>query len=305
VPGSSGLEQVPSLRGRITRLAGQPVKEAIRQGRGSWALDGDRGLTYAASPPAGSRIVAGQWWPADYHGSPLVSLDAAVAKQLRLGIGDTLTVNVLGREVTARVASLREIDWTSLGINFVMLFSPGILEHAPQTYIATIRATDAAEEPVLRAVVDRFPNVTAIRVKEALAEVETLLGQVGSAVRLTAAFTLLAGMLVLASAIAAEHSRRVYDAVVLKVLGAGRRRLFATFLIEYGLLGLAASLLAALFGGLAGWLLVTRVMEQEWVFLPGGVALIVLAAVALTLLFGFAGTWRALGQKPARLLRNE
>jgi len=305
VPGTSDLEQVPSLRGRITQINGVPAARAKIDPRSAWVLDGDRGITYAAAPPPGVRIVAGQWWPPDYAGPLLVSLDAEAAKDFGIGIGDTITVNLLGREFTARIASLREIDWSTLGINFVMLFSPGVMENAPQTYIATVKATPSAEEAVLRAVTDRFANITAIRVKDALEEAMRVLGNVGTAVRLTALITLLAGALVLGGAIAAEHRRRVYDAVVLKVLGATRRNLLAAFLIQYSCLGAAAAAIAAAIGTLAAFLVVTRVMHGEWGFLPSSVATTILAAVLLTLLFGFAGIWRALGQRPALLLRNE
>jgi putative ABC transport system permease protein len=305
VPGTSDLEQVPSLRGRITRINGVPAAQAKINPRSAWVLDSDRGLTYAVKPPPGTRLVAGSWWQADYAGPPLVSLDAEVARDFGLRLGDTLTVNVLGREVTARIASLREIDWSSLTINFVMLFSPGVLEHAPQTFIATAKATPGAEEPLLRAVTDRFANITAIRVKDALEAAARILGNVGTAVRLTALFTLIAGTLVLGGAIAAEHKRRTYDAVVLKVLGATRRHLLVTFLIEYGVLGTAAAAVAALIGTLAGYLVITRVMHADWRFLPGSVALTILGCTLLTVALGLVGTWRALGQRPAPLLRNE
>ncbi|HLI10409.1 MAG TPA: FtsX-like permease family protein [Alphaproteobacteria bacterium] len=305
VPGVGDLEQVPSLRGRITRINGIPAAQARINPRSAWVLDGDRGLTYAADPPKGTRIVAGEWWPHDYHGPLLLSLDAEVAKDFGVGIGDTLTVNVLGREVTARIASLRDIDWSALSINFVMLFSPGLLDQAPKTYIATAKATPAAEEPLLRAVTDRFANITAIRVKDALEAAARILGNIGGAVRITALLTLVAGALVLGGAVAAEHRRRVYDAVVLKVLGARRRTLLAAFLIEYGLLGAAIAAIAAGIGTLAGYLVVTRVMRGDWGFLPATVAVTILGCTALTLALGFAGTWRALGARPAPLLRNE
>lgn len=304
VSGTSDLEQVPSLRGRIGKLNGVPADQVKINPRSAWVLDSDRGLTYAATPPPGTHIVAGKWWPANYRGEPLLSLDAEVAKDFGLSLGDTLTVNVLGREVTARIASLREIDWATLGINFVMLFSPGVLEHAPQTFIATVKATPAAEEPVLRAVTDRFANITAIRVKDALEAAARILGNVSAAVRVTAIFTLIAGTLVLGGAIAAEHKRRTYDAVVLKVLGAARRNLLAIFLIEYGVLGTAAAAVAAGIGTLAAYLVITQVMHGEWSFLPESVVFTVLGCTLLTLSMGFAGTWRALGQRAAEHLRD-
>ncbi len=304
-PGVTSVSRVPSLRGRITKLNGVPVEEASVAPEARWAINSERGLTYAATPPAGTRIVAGPWWPADYSGPPLLSFDAELARGMGLKIGDTISVNLLGREITATIANLREIDWTNLGINFVLVFAPGTLEGAPQTHIATARATPEAESGLERAVTDRFPNVSAIRVRDALEALSKIIEAIGIAVRVTAAVTLFAGALVLAGAVAANHRRRVYEAVVLKVLGATRADVTKAFLIEYGLLGLVAAVLAAGLGTLASYLVLTRVMHTDWVFLPWGVVVTALAATAATLIFGYAGTWRALGAKAAPLLRNE
>ncbi len=304
-PGVSQVARVPSLRGRLVKLNGVPIEEAVVKPEAQWAAQSERGLTYTATPPEGSRIVAGKWWPADYRGPTLVSMDAEVAKGMGLGIGDTITVDVLGREVTAKIASLREIDWTSLGINFVLVFSPGILDGAPQMHIATARVPPAEETALERAVTDRFPNVSAIPVKDALAALSQIIGAIATALRATAAITLLAGILVLAGAVAAGHRRRVYEAVVLKVLGATRRDVTRAFLIEYGLLGLATALLAAALGTVAAYLVLTRIMHQDWTFLPGATLATASLATVLTLAIGYAGTWRALGAKAAPYLRNE
>jgi putative ABC transport system permease protein len=304
-PGVSQVARVPSLRGRLVKLNGVPIEQAVVKPEAQWAAQSERGLTYTATPPEGSRIVAGHWWPADYRGPTLVSMDAEVAKGMGLGIGDTITVDVLGREVTAEIASLREIDWTSLGINFVLVFSPGILDGAPQMHIATARVPPTEETALERAVTDRFPNVSAIPVKDALAALSQIIGAIATALRATAAITLLAGTLVLAGAVAAGHRRRVYEAVVLKVLGATRRDVTRAFLIEYGLLGLATAALAAVLGTVAAYLVLTRIMHQDWTFLPTATLSTASLATVLTLAVGYAGTWRALGAKAAPYLRNE
>ena len=303
-PGAS-FDQVPMLRGRITRLNGTPVEEANVAPQAQWALRSDRGLTYAADLPAGTRLVAGEWWPADYQGPPLVSFGAELARGMGLGVGDTLTVNLLGRDITARIASLRQIDWTRLGINFAIIFAPGTLETAPRTHLAAIYVARADEEGLVRRVTERFPNVSAIPVREALAAVARVVGTIGSAMRLVALATLAAGILVLCGAVAAGHRRRVYDAVVLTVLGATRGAIAAAFLIEHGLVGLLTALVAAGLGTLAAYALVTGPMKSEWAFLPAPVLATVGIAVLLTLVLGFVGTWRALGAKPAAYLRNE
>ena len=304
VPGAS-FDQVPMLRGRITGLNGTPVERATVAPEAQWALRSDRGLTYAATVPEGSRLVAGAWWPADYRGPPLVSFDAELARGMGLALGDTLTVNLLGRDITARIASLRQIDWARLGISFAIVFAPGTLEAAPQTHLAAVYVAPDGEERLVRRVTERFPNVSAIPVREALASVARVVATIGTAIRLVALVTLAAGILVLGGAVAAGHRRRVYDAVVLKVLGATRGALAAAFLIEHGLVGLFTALVAAGVGTLAAYALVTGPLKSEWVFLPGSLVAIAGLAVLLTLVLGFAGTWRALGAKPAAYLRNE
>jgi len=299
------FEQVPMLRGRITRLNGVAVEKAPIAPEAQWALRSDRGLTYAATLPAGSRIAAGAWWPPDYRGPPLLSFDADLARGMGLKVGDTLSVNLLGREITAVIANLRSIDWRRLGINFTLVFAPGTLERAPQTHLAAVWMSPAEEEALVRAVTERFPNVSAIHVREALATVDRILDMIDDAVQLSALVTLAAGMLVLGGAIAAGHHWRVYDAVVLKVLGATRGAIASAFLIEHGLLGALSALVACVLGTLAAYFLVTRLIKIEWVFLPAPLLWTVGLGIVLTLVLGFAGTWHALGAKAAPYLRNE
>lgn len=300
----SRTESVPMLRGRITKIAGTPVDQVKVTGS-QWVLRGDRGITWSAEPPANSPVIDGAWWPADYRGPLQVSLDAEVADDLGIGIGNTLTISILGREFTATIANLREIDWRTLGINFVMVFSPGPLEAAPHMHIAIVHAGSTNETAVERAVTDTFPNVSAIRVRTALETVNAMIASIGTAVRITAGVTLLAGTLVLAGAVAAGHRRRIYDSVVLKVLGATRRNVLATYMLEYGLLGLATATIAAVLGSIAAWAVLVFVMGIGSIWMPSIVIATGLGCTLVTMLAGFAGTWRALGHKAAPLLRNE
>lgn len=306
IPGVSKVERTPMVRGRVVRINGVPADEVTVDPEVRWVLRGDRGLTYAAAPPPGARIVAGEWWPEDYQGPPLISFDAEIAAGFGVGVGDTLTINVLGREITATIGNLRQIDWGSLSINFVIIFAPGTMEVAPHTILATVN-TDGpvAEEAVQRAVTDALPNVNAIRVKDALEAVNMILQAVGQAVRITASVAILAGTLVLGGAVVAGHHRRVYDAVVLKVLGATRRDVLSAFLLEYGLLGAMVALIASVVGTIVAWAVLTFVMRSDFVFVPGVVIWTSLLCTVITVALGLAGTWRALGQKAAPLLRNE
>ncbi|MDE1148929.1 MAG: ABC transporter permease [Azospirillaceae bacterium] len=305
VPGASDLETTPSLRGTVVRVDGKPAQDMVHDPDKKWVVNGDRGVTYQAVAPAGDKVMAGAWWPADYSGPPKLAISKDVAQAFGIGPGAHITLSILGREIEAEVAVVRDLDFTTLGINFTLVLSPGVLEHAPQTYLATVRAPAASEATIQRAVVKAFPNVTAIRVKEALSTVAVIIANIGMAVRVVAAVSLVAGTLVLAGAIAAGHRRRVYDAVVLKVLGATRSTILRTFLVEYGALGLVTALIAGALGTLTAWAVLTQVMHMKWVFLPETLVLTSLISTAITLALGLVATWRALGQPAAPLLREE
>jgi putative ABC transport system permease protein len=304
-PGTTDLQEVPSLRARLVSIAGVPVDRVQATPDTRWALRGDRGLTYAATPPAGTRLVAGHWWPADYDGPPLVSFDAGLAKGWGIGIGDVIRVNVLGRDIDLRIASLRDIAWRSLSLNFAMIASPGLLSHAPHGNIATVRAPEASQGALLRAVTDALPNVTGIRVADILSSLADLLDRVAAALTATGSLTLLAGGLVLIGAVAAGQRRRTQEAVILKALGASRGQIRAAWLVEFGLLGLTAGLIAAAVGTAASWGVTHYVLRTDWTFLPGTLAATLLVCLATMLVFGYAGTAAALRAKAAPLLRNE
>ncbi|MBT3238749.1 MAG: ABC transporter permease [Rhodospirillaceae bacterium] len=305
VPGTDNLKSVPSMRGRIVGINGVPVEKVEISPGVAWAVRGDRALTYAAERPDDAEIVKGQWWPENYSGPPAISFDAGVAKGFGVGVGDTLTLNVLGREITATIMSLREIDWRSLRFDFAIIFAPGSLEGAPHTHLAAVEAKSKTEDEVEEAVSSRFANITAIRVRDALEAAMHILEGVGSAVRGASALSVMAGAIVLAGVIAAGQGRRVYNAVVFKVLGATRAIVLRAYLMEYGALGLATGLFASLAGTIIAWAVVKFLMGMQWTFLPGVTAMTVSICLILTIIAGFIGAWRALGQKAAGQLRNE
>ena len=301
-------ERVPMLRGRIVGANGVRAEDLKAAPSAAWVLQSDRGITYAGEVPAGSRVVAGQWWGPAYQGPPLVSFENKIAEGLGLKIGDPVTVNVLGRNVTATLANLRAVDWQSLGINFVLVYSPGAFRGAPHTHVATFTYPDGGtleqEIALLKAAATEFPTVTAVRVREALDAVAKLVFDLTSAIRGASAVTLIAAVLVLAGALATGHRHRVYDAVVLKMLGATRKRLIAAYVLEYLLIGLATALVGVAAGSLAALLVMTEVMNLSFIWLPVPAAFAALAALALTIGFGLVGTFTALGQKPAPVLRH-
>ena len=304
-PGLRAVETAPMLRGRVQRLNEVPVSEARPDPEAAWAVRGDRGFTYSESLPQGSTLVAGDWWPANYDGPPLVSFADEIALGLGLEIGDTVTVNVLGREITATLASLRRVDWRSLQINFAMVFSPNTLSGAPHANIVTVSSDEASEEAMLTAVANAFPTVTAVRVRDVLAAVDELLAKLIVGVRAASAVTFVTGVLVLAGALAAGLGGRLYDAAVLKALGATRRQLVSAFAIEYALLGLIAALFAVAAGSIAAWALVRFLLEIPWSFSPLTALLTAAGAVIAAVTAGLMTTWRALHARPAHLLRTE
>jgi putative ABC transport system permease protein len=304
-PGVKEVENAPMLRGRMVAVKGIASDKVVAKPEAAWALRGDRGLTYAETLPEGSELVKGEWWPKDYSGKPLVSLVDEIADGLGIDIGDEITVNVLGRDVTAEVASLRKVNWRSFGINFVMVFSPNTLKAAPHSHVVTVEMEGGDEAAFLNSMAADFPSVTAVRVKEALATVSDLLGQMLSAVRGANALTLLTGVLVLAGALAAGLATRSYEAVVLKTYGATRRQLLWSFMLEFGLLGLVAAIFGVIAGSLAAWFLALYILEMDFAFLPMVAIITALIAMLLTTLAGLTVTARALSAKPSAYLRNE
>lgn len=302
------LERVPMLRGRIVAANGIKAEDLKPSPNAAWVLQSDRGITYDDNIPLGSRVVEGAWWGPDYQGPPLLSFEKRIADGLGLKIGDPVTVNVLGRNITATVSNLREVDWQNLGINFVMVYSPGTFRGAPHTHIATLtypgQSTLQEEMTLLKRMAKEFPSVTTVRVKDALDAVGAVVSNLILAIRGSSLVTLLAAGLVLGGALAASHHNRVYDAVILKTLGATRARLIAAYALEYALLGTATALLGVAAGSLAAWMVVTQVMNLTYVWLPLPSLAAAAAALLVTLVFGLIGTYGALGQKPAQVLRN-
>jgi putative ABC transport system permease protein len=301
------LEDVPMLRGRIVAARGVRAEDLKPAQDAEWVLQSDRGLTYATEVPAGSKVVEGGWWPKDYSGPPLVSFDKKLAQGLGLSIGDKVTVNVLGRDITATIANLRSVDWQSLGINFVLVFSPNTFRGAPHTHIATLTETGStaqSDAALIKQIADKFPMVTSVRVREALETVGGVVNNLVLAVRGASAVTLISAILVLGGALAAGHRHRVYDAVILKTLGATRARLIGAFALEYLMIGLATAVFGVIAGSAAAWLIVTRLMTLGFVWQAGSAAAVVAAALVVTVGLGLIGTLLALNQKPASVLRN-
>lgn len=306
--GDVAIDRVPMMRGRVVAVKGVRAEDVRASDNVAWVLEGDRGITYSATVPTNSRLVQGEWWPEGYRGQPLVSMTREIANGLGLKLGDEITVNVLGRNLTARLASVREVEWRSVGINFVMVFSPNTFAGAPHTHLATLTFTDKGNEQreaaLAKAVAQAWPAVSSVRVKDALLAASELVAQLTAAMRGASAVALISSILVLAGALAAGRAQRIKDAVVLKTLGATRRQLFLAYLMEYGLLGAITAVFGLIAGTLASYGIVTQVMRLPF-SMSWSVALFSLGvALFVTVILGLTGTWRILGQKPAPYLRE-
>ena len=299
-PGVSRVETAPMLRGVITQINGRPARDVAGD---HWVVTGDRGVTYSDAPPSNTQITEGQWWPAGYDGPPQISFADEEAREIGLKLGDMITVNILGRDITAEVTSFRVVDFSTAGIGFVLSMNPAALQGAPHTAISTVYASPEAEAPLLRDLSNTYPNITAISVRDAIERVTEVLTGLAAAITYGALATLVTGMFVLFGAAAAGVQVRIFEAAILKTLGAVRGQILAYFAIRSAILGAAAGVVAAATGGLAGWAVMTFVMESSFVFQPGSAALIVLGGIAATLVAGLLFALGPLASRPAQVLR--
>lgn len=299
-PAVRKVDTAPMLRGIITRINGQPADEFAD---GHWVVHGDRGVTYNGPLPDGTQITEGAWWPKDYAGPPLMSFAAEEAAEIGLSIGDTVTINILGRDITATIASFRNVSWEDAGIGFVMTLNPSALAGAPHSWISTVYASPESEAAILRDLAGQYPNITAIRIRDAIDQVIDLVGGIAAATRYAALATLVTGFLVLIGAAAAGERTRTYEAAVLKTLGATRGRIMLSFALRAALLGFAAGVVALIAGILGGWAVTVYIMEGDYQVIWTNALLIIGGGALASLAAGLAFAIRPLAAKPAQVLR--
>jgi putative ABC transport system permease protein len=287
------------LRGIITQINGIPARDFTDH----WVLQGDRGVTYSTLPAEGTVITQGEWWTPDYAGPPLISFAAEEAEEMGLRIGDTITTNILGRDITATIASFREVSFENAGIGFIMSMNPAALQGAPHSWISTVYSAPEAEADILRDLATAYPNITAIRVRDAIDQVVTLLDGISAATRYGALATLLTGFLVLIGAAAAGTRTRTFEAAVLKTLGASRGSILRSFALRSALLGLAAGLVALAAGIAGGWAVSMFIMETDYTPIWSSALAIIAGGMVATMTAGLAFAWGPLAAKPARVLR--
>jgi putative ABC transport system permease protein len=297
----SRVETAPMLRGVVTRINGQPAREVAGD---HWVVQGDRGLTYADTLPDNTRLTAGTWWGEEYDGAPQISFAQEEATEMGLSLGDTLTVNILGRDIEATITSFREVDFSTAGLGFVLTMNPSALAGAPHSFISTVYADEEAEARILRDLANAYPNITAIRVRDAIDRVSEVLAGLAAATSYGAAATLLTGFLVLIGAAAAGEQARTFESAVLKTLGAARRHILASFALRAAILGAAAGSVALAAGIAGGWAVSHFVLDTDFTVIWSSALFIVFGGVAATLLAGLAFAWRPLSAPPARVLRG-
>ena len=301
-PAVSRIESAPMLRGVITEINGRPAREVAGD---HWVVRGDRGVTYAALPGEGTRITAGEWWPEDYSGDPQISFAAEEAEEIGLELGDTLSVNILGRDITGTITSFREVDFSTAGIGFVLTMNPAALAGAPHSFISTVYAEPEAEAAILRDLAGEYPNITAIRVRDAIDRVAAVLTGLASAISVGALATLATGFMVLIGAAAAGTGARSYEAALLKTMGASRRAIATSFVLRAALLGLFAGAVALLAGITGGWAVSHYVMETDFAVVWPNALMIITGGVLATILAGLGFALKALNARPADMLRAQ
>jgi putative ABC transport system permease protein len=300
----------PVVRARLAAVDGVPVTRAMIDERAgetretAFYYTREYVLTWASEPPAGNVLTRGRWWGAE-AGPPRVSVEDAMARRLGVDLGSRLTFDVQGVPIEAEVTSLRKVDWQSLTTNFFVVFSPGALDGAPTTFVATARTPAATEAALQSAVVAAFPNVTAIPVRDVLDRVAVVLGDIAVAIRVIALFTVGTGLVVMAGALTATRYQRLYESVVLRTLGATRGAVARAFAVEYGCLGAAAGVGGTALAAVLAWVVLRFVLDTPWRFEPLAMLLGVAMTVALSVAIGFLATFRLLGAKPLPVLRNE
>lgn len=305
VPGVTQVQKTPMLRGRVVAMKGVPAADLPRDHGSDWVLSRDRAFSWSPTPPDAAKIVRGSWWPQDYQGVPLVSVTEDVFNDFGLALGDQIRINVLGREITARIANTREVEWESFSINFVFVTSPNAFVGAPHSWIATTYTdNEAATAEVERRITDEFANISAISVREAVAQASRIIALLGGAVSLTALVTLVSGIAVLAGTVASTEAQRLADSVILKVLGATRRDIVLAWLIEYALFGLLTALVACVVGTLASWAVIAGFLDAPYIFNGQLIGVTALAGAVATSLLGLLAAARSLGQRPGPHLRE-
>jgi len=304
--GVSEFNIMPYIPGRIIEFKGMDPEDALVEESGRWMIDddGERTVSYTSEPLKDVQMVAGKWWSADYRGPTLASIHEDVADSFDLDIGDSMVLNILGRDVHAEVANIRDLEWRTMRLNFAITLSPYPLNTIPHTSVATVHVAEGLEYVLQDQVASTFANITVVRVKDALNRVNELLVRGKNAARIVGLITVIAGVLVLAGIVISENRRRAFETVLLKTVGAPRKFVLTVFSLEYLLQGSITAFVAVVVGSVTSWAVVSELMGWDWQFIAPPAFYTAILGVVISLLLGMAGVWRALQHRPLYYLRN-
>jgi putative ABC transport system permease protein len=303
-PGLTQFQWAPMLRAAVTGIKGvDPRTIDNLEEEATFLVTGEIPVTWLRDLPAGTTVIDGAWWPADYAGDPLISLRSSMKEQFGLKVGDTVQFTMFGDVFDATIANFRDYQWQN-GINFMVTFSPGYIEGYPSTFLGTIKAAPGEEKNIERLLARTFPDIAFIPIGDALNQLAEILGQLGTAVNIVGGLAVINGLLVLAGTMAAGRKQREADAVIQKVLGATRSDVLWIFILEYGLLGAFAAIIASLVGIGSAWAITLSALEIDFSADPTLIGFVVAGAIVLTVAAGAATTWKALSSRPAQVLRN-
>ena len=296
----------PYIPGRITRIKGMDPLDALVDEDSRWLVDddGERAFSYTETPLEDVQMLAGEWWSPDYSGPPLLSVHEDLADGFNVTIGDTITMNILGREIVGTVHNIRDLEWRSMRLNFAVMLSPSPLNSIPHSNIGTARVPPDAEYELQDRVASTFTNITVIRVKDALNRVSNLMVQARNVASSISVVTIFAGILVLAGIVISENRRRAYESVLLKTIGASRKYVLAAFSLEYFLQGGITAIVAVIFGTAASWAVVSGMMGWDWYLIPLPALNTAILGLVISMVMGMLGILRALGHRPLMYLRN-
>jgi putative ABC transport system permease protein len=297
--------RAPFVTGRITAVRGRSVDVSKLRPQDRWAYDADISMSAIGPEPPQAGLLKGHWWRADYDGPPLLALDVDVARGAGVKVGDVVSLLILGRQVDARVAVLRKVDFGGFGASFPLVLTPATFEGAPLRQVAIAKASVAQEATVTKALGRDFPTVNVISVREQLEQATDLFDKLALAVRGAAAVAALAGLLVLTGAIAARARARTREAATLKVLGASRSQILSAYVLEYGAVGLIAGAAGVALGYAAAWPVVVKVFQAKWSIDWEGIATLLAGAAIAAGLGGLLAAFQALSKRPAPALRSE
>ncbi|MCW5960038.1 MAG: FtsX-like permease family protein [Pyrinomonadaceae bacterium] len=302
-------QAIPTIRARISHINGEPIdfqSPEVRQEQGR--IGREFAVTYRPNLDENETVIAGDWWNDPKTSDvPQVSLSKDIAQDLRVVLGDSITFDISGKKVTARVDNIREIDLRNTRTAFVFVFAPGVLDDAPQTFIATVlkKLPETERTRLQRNVIDRFPNIQIFDIADIVAAVQNLINNFVLAISFVGGFVILSGILILIGSVALTKSQRIYENAVLKTLGAKRATLTAILFTEYGLLGILAGMIGTGFAVLLSWAVSRFVLNIEWEFNAGLTVLGILVTTILVTLIGALASFDVLFRKPLATLRSQ